>query len=57
MDLLISINRKRGPAVIMVTHNQTIFQQYPARTFLCEKLSCTEVEDESDIQLDLSEFI
>ena len=57
MDLLISINRERGPAVIMVTHNQTIFQQYPARTFLCEKLSCTEVEDESDIQLDLSEFI
>ncbi|CCY37088.1 aBC type transporter ATP binding component [Alistipes sp. CAG:831] len=57
MDLLISINKKRGPAVIMVTHNQTIFQQYPARTFLCEKLSCTEIEDESDIQLDLSEFI
>lgn len=57
MGLLFRINKERGPAIIMVTHNQTLFQRYPARTFLCEKLSCTEVEDKSDIQLDLSEFI
>lgn len=57
MELLLRINRERGPAIIMVTHNQTIFQKYPARTFLCEKLSCKEVPQEEDIQLDLSEFI
>lgn len=57
MELLIRINKERGPAIIMVTHNQTIFQKYPARTFVCEKLSCTEVPQESDVQLDLSEFI
>lgn len=57
MDLLVRINRERGPVVIMVTHNRSIFEQYPARTFLCEKLSCTEVQEASDIELDLSEFI
>lgn len=57
MELLIRINKERGPAIIMVTHNQTLFQKYPARTFVCEKLSCTEVPQESDVQLDLSEFI
>ena len=57
MDLLVRINRERGPVVIMVTHNRSLFEQYPARTFLCEKLSCTEVPEESDVELDLSEFI
>ena len=41
----------------MVTHNRSLFEKYPARTFLCEKLSCTEVAEESDVELDLSEFI
>ncbi|HIZ87239.1 MAG TPA: ATP-binding cassette domain-containing protein [Candidatus Coprenecus pullistercoris] len=58
MALLMKINaRENGPAVIMVTHNRSLFQKYPARTFLCEKLSCTEVPEESEFQLDLSEFI
>ena len=57
MELLMRINRERGQVVIMVTHNRSIFEQYPARTFLCEKLSCKEMPQESGMQLDLSEFI
>ena len=57
MELMVRINRERGPVIIMVTHNKLLFEQYPARTFLCEKLSCTEVHEENDVQLDLSEFI
>lgn len=57
MDLLVRINRENGPVVIMVTHNHSLFEQYPARTFLCENLTCTEVPEESSMELDLSEFI
>lgn len=57
MSLLMRINREKGPAIVMVTHNRSLFQKYPGRVFLCEKLSCREVPEESDIQLDLSEFI
>ena len=58
MNLLMSIhNRDNVPAIVMVTHNRSLFEEYPARTFLCEKLSCTEVAEESDVELDLSEFI
>ena len=58
MNLMMRINtRENGPTIIMVTHNRSLFEEYPARTFLCEKLSCTEVAEESDVELDLSEFI
>ncbi len=57
MELLMRINRERGPVVIMVTHNRSLFEQYPARTFICEKMSCSEMQNETDVQLDLSEFI
>ena len=58
MNLMMRINtRENGPTIIMVTHNRSLFEKYPARTFLCEKLSCTEVAEESDVELDLSEFI
>lgn len=57
MDLLMRINKEKGPAIIMVTHNKTLFQAYPGRTFLCEKMSCTEMPEETELQLDLTEFI
>ncbi len=51
-------DRENAPAIIMVTHNQTIFDKYPGRTFVCEKMSCTEVkEDANSVTLDLSDFI
>ena len=57
MNLLLRINKENGPAIIMVTHNKTLFQKYPARTFLCEKMSCEEVPEEKEVQLDITEFI
>ncbi len=49
---------ENAPAIIMVTHNQSIFDKYPGRTFVCEKMNCTEViEDADSVTLDLSDFI
>ena len=43
MSLLTGINRERGTAVVMVTHNQALFDKYPGRVFVCKDESCTEV--------------
>lgn len=39
MDLLVRIN-KAGTAVIMVTHNQALMKEYPARVLVCENGTC-----------------
>lgn len=39
MDLLFSIN-KAGTAVIMVTHNQALMKEYPARILVCANGTC-----------------
>lgn len=58
MQLLMKLNQENGPAVIMVTHNHNLFMKYHARTFLCEKMSCTEMPDQSEAAtIDFSEFI
>ncbi|HIS23188.1 MAG TPA: hypothetical protein IAC09_07100 [Candidatus Cryptobacteroides intestinipullorum] len=43
MSLLTGINRERGTAVVMVTHNQALFEKYQGRVFVCKDESCTEV--------------
>ena len=45
LQLLQSLNSE-GTAIVMVTHNRTIFEKYPGRVFSCEGESCTEVIDE-----------
>lgn len=58
MQLLMQLNKENGITVIMVTHNHSLFVKYPFRTFLCDKMSCTELEKEAAIPtIDLSEFI
>ena len=42
MQLLTGINRERGTAVIMVTHNTALCQRFPGRIFLCEGEKCVE---------------
>ena len=42
LQLLLSLNAS-GTAIIMVTHNQTIFERYPGRIFTCIDESCTEI--------------
>ncbi len=43
MDLLRRINRSRGTAVLMVTHNTSLPEVYPGRVFHCNKNECTEI--------------
>lgn len=42
MKLLVDINRQKGTAIIMVTHNNSIVQDYPGRVFLCADEKCME---------------
>jgi cell division transport system ATP-binding protein len=49
MELLRSINRATGTAIVMVTHNTTLLEKYPGRVFLCKDCGCHELEGEQDI--------
>lgn len=40
MQLLSRINREEGTAIVMVTHNRDIVEQYPGRVFLCKDEAC-----------------
>ena len=42
LQLLRRINRERGTAIIMVTHNPRVYEQYPGRIFVCENEECIE---------------
>ena len=46
MTLLTSINRERGNAVVMVTHNRSIFGKYRGRVMECRNEECREVTEE-----------
>ena len=43
MQLLTRINREVGTAIVMVTHNRSLFDKYPGRIFLCKDESCHEL--------------
>jgi len=45
LQLLMDLNQE-GTAIVMVTHNRSIFEKYPGRVFSCEKEHCKEVVDE-----------
>ena len=42
MKLLTGINREKGTAIVMVTHNRQIFEKYPGRVMVCRDEACTE---------------
>ena len=44
MALLTSINKERGTAVVMVTHNRAIFGKYRGRVMECRNEECKEIE-------------
>lgn len=48
MKLLSTINRENGTAIIMVTHNRMLFDQYPGRVMVCKDETCTEQLDEEE---------
>lgn len=45
MQLLCGINKERGTAVVMVTHNKHIVEKYKGRVFSCACESCTEQQE------------
>ena len=53
LRLLTSINKENGTAIVMVTHNRSIFEKYPGRVFLCKDEKCTE-QDRNEEVIDLA---
>lgn len=54
LKLLTTINKENGTAIVMVTHNRSIFEKYPGRVFVCKDESCTENKDNDIIDLSLT---
>ena len=54
MKLLTGINREKGTAIVMVTHNRQIFEKYPGRVMLCRNEACTEQKNDEAIDLELT---
>ena len=42
MQLLTGINKNKGTAIVMVTHNRQIFDKYPGRIMVCADERCEE---------------
>ena len=49
MNILMSIYNEYRPAIVIVTHNRNIIEQYPGRIFLCEQGQCRELNQASQI--------
>ena len=54
MRLLTEINREKGTAIVMVTHNRQIFEKYPGRVMVCKEETCTEQVAGEVIDLELT---
>ena len=42
MKLILDINKEKGTAVVMVTHNRSLLERYPGRVFVCKDETCHE---------------
>ncbi len=54
MKLLSGINKEKGTAIVMVTHNRQIFEKYPGRVMVCKDETCTEQGQKGDVDLELT---
>ena len=54
MRLLTGINKEKGTAIVMVTHNRQIFEKYPGRVMVCKNETCTEQEIDQVTELELT---
>ena len=54
MKLLTGINKEKGTAIVMVTHNRQIFEKYPGRVMVCKDETCTEQSSDDAIDLELT---
>ena len=53
LKLLRKLN-EGGTAIVMVTHNRSIFERYPGRVFSCSDERCEEVFEDNTFDLDLT---
>ena len=54
MKLLTGINKEKGTAIVMVTHNRQIFEKYPGRVMVCKDETCVEQSSEDAIDLEIT---
>ena len=54
MKLLTGINKEKGTAIVMVTHNRQIFEKYQGRVMVCRDETCIEQKEEDVIDLELT---
>jgi cell division transport system ATP-binding protein len=54
MKLLTGINKEKGTAVVMVTHNRQIFEKYPGRVMVCKDETCLEQTEDEVIDLEIT---
>ena len=54
MRLLTEINREKGTAIVMVTHNRQIFEKYPGRVMVSKNETCTEQTSGEVVDLELT---
>ncbi len=54
LRLLTGINKEDGTAIVMVTHNRSIFEKYPGRVFVCKDERCKENTNDEVIDLALT---
>ena len=54
MKLLTGINKEKGTAIVMVTHNRQIFEKYPGRLMVCKEETCFEQEADEVTELELT---
>ena len=54
MKLLTGINKEKGTAIVMVTHNRQIFEKYPGRVMVCKDETCTEQNSDEVIDLEIT---
>ena len=53
LKLLRKLNED-GTAIVMVTHNRSIFERYAGRVFSCADETCTELIEDNSFDLDLT---
>ena len=54
MELMCRINKERGTAVVIVTHNRRIFEKYRGRVMVCRDETCVEEKDDQVIDLGIT---
>ena len=57
MDALFRIHNQYSPAILMITHNRSIIDRYPARIMLCANGACTEMTNNDTEQDKLKEVV